>query len=133
MDTHWYPENHRQMRGRINTLYHAAPGPMGGFTELNRQTLKDGALDIKTKELMALAIAICAHCEGCLSYHVHDCLRAGATREELLETVGVAVLMGGAPSLIYGAEVLEAIEQFGTQPGLAEPAAPSFTGRLDDR
>lgn len=109
-----YPDYHRQLRRRVAQLYRELPGPMGGFGDLNRTTLVEGALSLKTKELMALAVAIHARCEGCVAYHVHDCLRAGATREELLETVAVAVLMGGAPCLIYGAEVLEAIEQFGS-------------------
>ncbi|MBB5233963.1 carboxymuconolactone decarboxylase family protein [Deinococcus budaensis] len=108
-----YPDYHRQLQRRIAQLYRELPGPMGGFGDLNRTTLTEGALSLKTKELMALAMAIHARCEGCVAYHVHDCLRAGATREELLETVAVAVLMGGAPCLIYGAEVLEALEQFG--------------------
>ncbi|WP_219722070.1 carboxymuconolactone decarboxylase family protein [Deinococcus planocerae] len=120
-----YPKYQRHLSRRIRDLYREIPGTMGGFGDLNRGTLTEGALSLKTKEWMALAVAIHARCDGCVAYHVHDCLRAGATREERLETVGVAVLMGGAPSLVYGAEVLEAIEQFGAQPGAAEPAAPT--------
>ena len=62
---------------------------------------------------MALAIAIAIRCEGCIAYHVHDAIAAGATREEIAETIGVAVMMGGGPAAVYGAEALEAAGQFG--------------------
>ena len=61
---------------------------------------------------MAPAIGIAVHCEGCITYHVHDALRAGASSQEVAETVGVAVMMGGGPSVVYGAEALEALAQF---------------------
>jgi AhpD family alkylhydroperoxidase len=70
------------------------------------------------KELIAIAISISAGCEGCISYHTHNALGAGATRQEILETIGVAILMGGGPSMIYGAEAMDALDQFeakGTQ------------------
>ena len=69
----------------------------------------------KTKELISLGIAITVRCEGCISYHVHDALKAGATAEEIVETIGVAILMGGGPAMVYGCEALEALEQFLTQ------------------
>lgn len=107
-----YPEYYRQLRCQVRHLYQELPGPMAGFGAINKEILTESALSIKTKELMALAIAIYGRCDGCMAYHVHDCLRAGATREELLETIGVAVMMGGAPAVVYGAEALEAINQF---------------------
>lgn len=65
-----------------------------------------------TKELIALAISIAVHCDGCIAYHVHDALAAGASRQEVAETIGVAVMMGGGPAVIYGAQALEAVGQF---------------------
>lgn len=62
--------------------------------------------------LIALAIGISVHCDGCIAYHVHDALAAGATRAEVMETIGVAVMMGGGPSVVYGCEAMEAVEQF---------------------
>ncbi len=85
---------------------------MGGFARLHRKALTDGALPGKVKELMALAISIAVHCDGCIAYHTHDAIKAGATRAELLETVGVGVLMGGGPGSIYAVHALDAIEQF---------------------
>jgi AhpD family alkylhydroperoxidase len=90
-------------------------GPMAGFAALHRSALADGALSRKTKELIALAVGIAARCGGCIAYHTHDALKAGATRPEVLETIGVALLMGGGPAMVYGCEALTALEQFERQ------------------
>lgn len=74
--------------------------------------MADGVLSAKVKELIALGIAITVRCDGCIAFHVHDALEAGASRKEVAETIGVAVLMGGGPSVVYGSEALEALEQF---------------------
>ena len=95
------------------------PGPMGGFARLHRKATAEGALSSSVKEMMALAISIVVGCEGCIAYHVHDAVEAGATRAELLETVGVAVLMGGGPGSIYATHALDAIEQFLPEADLA--------------
>ncbi len=71
---------------------------------------------------MALAISIAVHCEGCIAYHVHDAIQAGATRPELMETLGVALFMGGGPASIYAAHAMEAIEQFLISSEVAIPA-----------
>jgi AhpD family alkylhydroperoxidase len=88
-----------------------APGVMEGFGKLHEASTADGALDTRTKELIALAIGITVRCDGCIAYHAHDALAAGASRDEIVETVGVAVMMGGGPSVVYGCEALEAIDQ----------------------
>jgi len=85
---------------------------MGGFARLHKKAVEDGALSIRVKEMMALAISIVVGCEGCIAYHAHDAVAAGATRQELLETIGVALLMSGGPGSIYAVYVLDAIEQF---------------------
>lgn len=107
-----YPEYHAHLQGLVRGLGKELPGPISGFARLNRQAVADGALSTKIKELVALAIAISVRCDGCISYHVHDALRAGATRQEIVEAIGVAILMGGGPAMIYGAEALEAVDQF---------------------
>jgi AhpD family alkylhydroperoxidase len=111
MEKH-YPEYFDHLRGRSVKLRHELPGVMNGFAEMYRQAMVEGALSTKAKELIALGIAIAVHCDGCIAAHVNDAHRAGATREEIVETIGVAVLMGGGPSAMYGAEALEALEQF---------------------
>jgi len=94
---------------------------MTGFARLRKKAVENGALDARTKELMALAVSIVVHCEGCIAYHTHDAIKAGATRQELLETIGVAIMMGGGPASIYAAHAMDAIDQF--QSAAAEPAA----------
>jgi AhpD family alkylhydroperoxidase len=113
-----YPAYYDHLRDLIRTLHHDLPGPMTGFAQLHQQALADGALSKKVKELIALGIAIAVRCDGCMAYHVRDALRAGATRPEITETIGVAILMGGGPAVMYGAEALEALAQFGViEPG----------------
>jgi AhpD family alkylhydroperoxidase len=85
---------------------------MAGFGELHATAVAKDALDTKTKELIALGIAIAVHCDGCIGFHVHDELNAGANRQEILEAIAVSILMGGSPSIVYGYEALEALNQF---------------------
>jgi AhpD family alkylhydroperoxidase len=107
-----HPAAYAHLNASIGALAHAAPGVMSGFATLQQASQLEGALSAKVKELMALAIGIAVHCEGCVTYHVHDALRAGATPQEVAETVGIAVMMGGGPAVVFGAEALEALTQF---------------------
>lgn len=107
-----YPERHERLQGLTARLRTEIPDTMVAFGSLHQSALVDGALSKRMKELVALSIAIAIRCDGCIAYHVHDALAAGATREEILEIIGVAVLMGGGPALMYGAEAYEALEQF---------------------
>jgi AhpD family alkylhydroperoxidase len=107
-----YVEYHKHLEERLAQLGQEIPGPMSGFARLHKKTVEEGCLSNKVKEMMALAISIVVGCEGCIAYHVHDAVAAGATRQELLETIGVGLLMGGGPGSIYAAHALEAIEQF---------------------
>ncbi len=107
-----YVDYHKHLEERLAQLGQELPGPMSGFARLHKKAVEEGALSSKVKELMALAIGIAVRCDGCVAYHVHDAVAAGATRRELLETIGVAVLMGGGPAAVYAAHALDAIEQF---------------------
>ena len=107
-----YVEMHKSLEEHLAHLGSEIPGPMSGFGRLHKKSVEDGALNSKVKELMALAISIVVGCEGCIAYHVHDAVAASATRQELLETIGVGILMGGGPGSIYAAHALEAVEQF---------------------
>lgn len=98
---------------RMAELRGGIPGVTKGFHEVARAAIAPGVLDSKTKELIALAIGITARCDGCLAYHAKAAAKYGATREEVMETIGVAVYMGGGPSMIYGAEALAAFDAFG--------------------
>lgn len=101
-----------QTDARMGELRRGIPGVTKGFHTVARSAIAEGALDSKTKELIALAIGITARCDGCLAYHSKAAAKYGATREEIMETIGVAVYMGGGPSMIYGAEALAAFDAF---------------------
>ena len=84
---------------------------MKGFSDLATAATKDGVLDKKTKELIALALGVAARCDGCLGFHTQALVKLGATRQEVVETLGMATYMGGGPSLMYAADALSAYEQ----------------------
>ena len=89
----------------------AAPDLAKAFSTLAETASAAGALSPKTKELIALAIGISGRCDGCIGFHTAAAIRLGARREEILETIGVAIYMGGGPSYVYGAQALEAFDQ----------------------
>ena len=95
----------------LASLRKAMPGAAAGFAQLAKSATEPGALDPKTKELIAIAIGIDTHCDGCIGFHVKAALRHGATRAELAETVAMCVYMGGGPSLMYGAKALAAYDE----------------------
>jgi AhpD family alkylhydroperoxidase len=107
-------EKLKDMRNEALALFKAAPEPMQAYQGLMRAVGKDGALSAKIKELMALGIAIHARCEGCILYHVSAALKHGATREEIAETIAVAVEMGGGPATVYGGKALAAFDDLKT-------------------
>ena len=104
-------EHYQEMLRLMGEIGQAAPKVMGTYNRLHRIVTTDGALSHKVKELMALGIAITVRCDGCIAYHVNESLEAGATHEEIVETIGVAIMMGGGPSVMYGAEALAAVEE----------------------
>lgn len=107
-----YIDYHQYLEECLARLGQDLPGPMSGFARLHRKSIEDGALSRKVKEMMAVAISIVVGCEGCIAYHVHDAVAAGATRAELLEAVSVGLMMGGGPGSVYAAHTLEVIDQF---------------------
>ena len=98
---------------RMGEVRKGIPDVAKGFGALAKAATAPGALDAKTKELIALAIGITARCDGCLAYHARAAARLGASRDEILEVIGVSVYMGGGPSMIYGAEALAAYDGLG--------------------
>ena len=107
-----YTQHYEHVVALMKELGEDSPAMMSAFMRLHGATVKDGVLSTRIKELIARAIGINVRCDGCVAYHVHDAVAAGATREEVVETIGVAIMMGGGPSVIYGAEALEALDQF---------------------
>lgn len=107
-----FKNKYEEIKKGMKELNSVIPGAMEGFGKLHKSTTSKGALSSKTKELIALGIAITVRCDGCIAFHVHDALSAGATPEEIQETIGVSIMMGGGPSLVYGCEAMEALKQF---------------------
>jgi AhpD family alkylhydroperoxidase len=93
-------------------LRRAIPGVYHGFEALRSASLADGALDRKTKELIALALAVSAQCDGCIAAHAHGAARAGATEAEVAETLGVCILMMGGPGTVYAPRAFAAFRDF---------------------
>ncbi|MGD9974606.1 MAG: carboxymuconolactone decarboxylase family protein [Desulfatirhabdiaceae bacterium] len=118
-----YPELYQHLQKLSTKLAKDLRGPMSAFAQLNAAASAPGALDAKIKQLIALGIGISAHCDGCIAYHVHDAIRAGASRQEILETIGIAILMGGGPAVVYACQAMEAMDQFassGLTPALSD-------------
>ncbi len=93
-------------------LKKAIPDTMNGFYAMAKSATANGVLDEKTKEYIALAIGVSTRCDGCIGFHTKALARLGATREEVAEVLGMAVYMGGGPSLMYAADALRAFDQF---------------------
>jgi len=85
---------------------------MQAFRQLNKAAIDDGVLSSKQKEFIALAIGVAQRCDGCIGFHVKKLIELGATREEIVEVMGVNVYMGGGPALMYVAEALHAYDEF---------------------
>ncbi|MCP4306132.1 MAG: carboxymuconolactone decarboxylase family protein [bacterium] len=98
------------------------PAVYEGFGAMYKAAYADGALSARTKELMAVGIAVHEGCDGCIASHVRSAVRKGATAEEMAETIGVAIQMGGGPSSIYASHAWDAYEEF------AEAAAARTAG-----
>lgn len=110
------PQKYNEITKGISTqlakMRKEMPEVMSGFSALAQASSKDGVLDKKTKELIAMALAVASRCPGCIGFHSQTLVRLNTSREELLETLGMAIYMGGGPSLMYAAEALEAFEEF---------------------
>ncbi|WP_326751246.1 carboxymuconolactone decarboxylase family protein [Streptomyces hirsutus] len=101
-----------ELRRPTSELRHAIPEVYQGYKELHDAALRTGALDGKTKELIALAIAVSKECDGCIAAHAHAAVLQGATPQEAAETLGVTFLMNGGPSTVYGARAFAAFNEF---------------------
>ena len=95
----------RELRDRIPAVYEA-------FSNLSKASMADGTLDAKTKELIALAVAVTNKCDGCIASHARGAARQGASADEVADALGVAILMNGGPSTVYGPRAFEAYREF---------------------
>ncbi len=111
MQTNW-PELTDQLRPQLKNLHGGTPAVMKAFSAIAQAALAPKALDTKTKELLALGIAVAIRCDDCIAFHVKAAIKQGATQEELLETLGMAIYMGAGPTVMYASHALEAFSQF---------------------
>ena len=100
------------LRQPYDELRRAIPAVMSAYGSLHVAAFADGALDAKTKELIALSIAITRECDGCIAAHARGAARRGATAEEVSEMIGVAVAMNGGPGTVWGPRALQAFHEF---------------------
>lgn len=96
----------------IKELRGGTQDTMKAFSSLAQAALAPMALDGKTKELLALRIAVAIRCDGCVAFHAEAAVKQGATRDEVMETMGMAITMGAGPSVMYAAQAVEAFDQF---------------------
>jgi AhpD family alkylhydroperoxidase len=114
MSSKSYREITHSVSASLAKLRADIPETTQGFSALASAAMAPGALDGKTKELIALALGVASHCDACIGFHVKASIRLGATRAEIEEALGVAVYMGGGPALMYAADALAAYEEFST-------------------
>ncbi|MFN5351370.1 MAG: carboxymuconolactone decarboxylase family protein [Alphaproteobacteria bacterium] len=107
-----YIEITKNISANLKKLRADIPNTMQGFSAMAQGATKDGVLDKKTKEFIALAIGVSTRCDGCIGFHTEALVKLGATLAEVEEVLGMAVYMGGGPSLMYAADAIAAFEQF---------------------
>lgn len=106
-----YKEITESLSKSLGKLRKEIPDVMSGFSAMAQASTKDGVLDKKTKELIALALGVAARCDGCIGFHMQALHKLGVTKEEVVETLSMAIYMGGGPSLMYAADALSAFEE----------------------
>ncbi|KRO88719.1 MAG: carboxymuconolactone decarboxylase [Rhodobacter sp. BACL10 MAG-121220-bin24] len=109
MDWNTYME---EISMEIAMLSKSIPETARGFGVMGAAAKTSGALDEKTKEVMALGIAVATRCDSCIGFHVKSLIRLGLSREELCEALAMATFMGGGPSYAYSAKALSAFDAF---------------------
>ena len=101
-----------ETEANIGTFSKEVPETVRGFGIMGKAAKTDGALSEKTKEFMALGIAIATRCDSCIGFHVRSLVRLGATRAQMCEALAMATYMGGGPSYAYSAKALRAFDEF---------------------
>ncbi|GLO76231.1 alkyl hydroperoxide reductase AhpD [Phaeobacter italicus] len=101
-----------EIESEINTYAKEVPATMKGFAAMGAAAKTNGALSEKTKEIMALGIAIATRCDSCIGFHTKSLVRLGTTRDEFCEALAMATYMGGGPSMAYSAKALKAFDTF---------------------
>jgi len=122
---HDWPMMTKELSAQLRNLRGGASEVMKAFAGMAQSATAAGALDAKAKELIALGIAVAVRCDDCIAFHAKAAVQKGATKEEVLETLGMAIYMGAGPSVMYASHALEAFTQFDAQ---GAPVAPKMAG-----
>ncbi len=101
----------KELTGRIGEIGTLSPDTLAGYQTLSKAGAKTGHLDAKTRELIALAVSVTTHCDGCITVHTGEALKHGATREEVAEALGVAVALNAGAAMVYSARVMDAMSE----------------------
>lgn len=104
-----WDEYHTNLMTRIGDIASVSPDTVKGYGTLSAAGEKTGRLDAKTRELIAIAVAVTTRCDGCIAVHSKKAIAAGATREEIADALGVAVALNAGAALVYSARVMDAI------------------------
>ncbi len=113
------------LSGPLRELRGGTPDVMKSFSAMAQASPKTNALDTKTKELIALAIGVATRCDDCIAFHTKAAIDQGATREEVMETLGLAIYMGAGPSVMYASHAVEAFDQIKAAKDAAKAVAPA--------
>jgi len=105
-------EYRKQLMARIGEVGKLSPDTVAGYTTLSKAGAKNGHLDAKTHQLIALAVAVTTRCDGCITVHAGEALKHGATHEEIAEALGVAVALNAGAALVYSARVMDAVSAY---------------------
>jgi len=111
MQSNW-PETVSALSAQLRELRTKTPDVMKAFAASAQTALKPGALDTKTKELIALAISIAVRCDDCIAFHAKAAVDQHASEAEVLETIGMAIYMGAGPSAMYASHAYQAYAEF---------------------
>lgn len=101
-----------EVKAQYADMRESMPKVMQTYGKLHHAAMTEGVLDPKIKELIALGIGISSRCEGCMASHIRSAYHHGATLEEITDTIGVAIMMGGGPSTVYGGKALDMAKAF---------------------
>ena len=97
---------------RVGAFEKEAPETFRGFGIMAKQAKKDGILSQKTKEFIALGMAVSTRCDSCIGFHVRALANLGISRDEMIDALSMITYMGGGPAMAYGAKALEAFDEF---------------------
>jgi AhpD family alkylhydroperoxidase len=105
-----------ELAGEGRALRDLIPEVYSGYARMAAAVMSEGALSVKTKELIALAVAATRECDGCIAAHAKSAVRAGVSLEEAAEALGVVIMMNGGPGTVWGPRALAAVREYSTAP-----------------